>query len=69
MIAQSAMEGMGKSFGFFEYAKVGIPILIVGIFFFALIGYKLLPDAKPNDDVVFDEKISVMFQNGNSGFH
>ena len=30
-------------------------ILIVGIFFFALIGYKLLPDAKPNDDVVFDE--------------
>ena len=34
MIAQSAMEGMGKSFGFFEYAKVGIPILIVGIFFF-----------------------------------
>ena len=55
MIAQSAMEGMGKSFGFFEYAKVGIPILIVGIFFFALIGYKLLPDAKPNDDVVFDE--------------
>ena len=69
MIAQSAMEGMGKSFGFFEYAKVGIPILIVGIFFFALIGYKLLPDAKPNDDVVFDEKISAMFQNGNSGFH
>ena len=35
--------------------KLVLPILIVGIFFFALIGYKLLPDAKPNDDVVFDE--------------
>lgn len=38
LIAQSAMEGMGKSFGFFEYAKVGIPILIAGIIFFALFG-------------------------------
>ena len=55
LIAQSAMEGMGKSFGFFEYAKVGIPILIAGIIFFALFGYKLLPDTKPTDDAGFDE--------------
>ena len=44
LIAQSAMEDMGKAFGFFEYAKVGLPILITGTIFFALFGYKLLPD-------------------------
>lgn len=31
LIAQSAMQEIGKSFGFFDYAKVGLPILIVGI--------------------------------------
>lgn len=40
LIAQSAMQEIGKSFGFFDYAKVGLPILIVGIIFFALVGYK-----------------------------
>lgn len=56
LIAQSAMEEMGMSFGFFEYAKVGLPILIVGILFFALFGYKLLPDEKPAEETVFDEE-------------
>lgn len=46
MIAQSALEEIGMKFGFFEYAKVGLPILIIGIIYFALIGYKLLPDHK-----------------------
>lgn len=55
MIAQSFMEKMGKSFGFFEYAKVGMPILIAGIIFFALFGYKLLPDTHPTDNAGFDE--------------
>lgn len=54
LIAQSAMTEMGKSFGFFEYAKVGLPILIVGILFFALIGYKLLPDTTGSDDTTYD---------------
>ena len=54
LIAQSAMAEMGKSFGFFEYAKVGLPILIVGILFFALIGYKLLPDTTGSDDTTYD---------------
>ena len=44
LIAQSAMGEMGLSFGFFEYAKVGFPILIVGIMYFAFIGYKFLPE-------------------------
>lgn len=42
LIAQSTMQEIGKSFGFFDYAKVGVPILIAGIIFFALVGYKLI---------------------------
>lgn len=54
MIAQSALEEIGLKFGFFEYAKIGLPILICGILFFALIGYKLLPNTKGSDSA-FDE--------------
>lgn len=58
MIAQSTLEGIGESFGFFEYAIVGGPILIVGIIFYATIGYHLLPNnpVKEDDDSVFDEQ-------------
>lgn len=56
MIAQSALEEIGLKFGFFEYGLVGLPILIVGIVYFALFGYKLLPDAKDGRDGVFDEE-------------
>ena len=55
LIAQSAMEDMGKAFGFFEYAKVGLPILITGTIFFALFGYKLLPEHKGGEDGIYDE--------------
>ena len=57
MIAQSTLEPLGLKFGFFEYAIVGLPILIVGIIFYATIGFKLLPnhDTSGNDDSVFDE--------------
>ncbi len=56
LIAQSSMQEIGKSFGFFEYTKIGLPILITGILFFALIGYKLLPDTKPSGDSVYGEQ-------------
>ena len=56
LIAQSAMQEIGNSFGFFEYTKIGLPILITGILFFALIGYKLLPDTKPSGDSVYGEQ-------------
>ena len=56
MIAQSSMEKMGLKFGFFDYAKVGLPILIVGIIFFALFGYKFLPDkVDTSGEGIFDE--------------
>ena len=56
MIAQSALQEIGMSFGFFEYAKVGLPILVVGIIYMALFGYKLLPnhsDLELDKDSVF----------------
>ena len=57
MIAQSTLEPLGLKFGFFEYAIVGLPILIAGIIFYATIGFKLLPnhDTAGNDDSVFDD--------------
>ena len=54
LIAQSALEEMGLGFGFFEYAIVGLPILVVGIVFYATIGYRLLPDHEVKDDGAFD---------------
>ncbi len=54
LIAQSALQEMGLKFGFFEYAIVGLPILIVGIIFYATIGYKLLPSHDVTDEDNFD---------------
>ena len=58
LIAQSALKNINLSFGFFEYAIVGLPILIVGIIFYATIGFKILPnkEAPADDDRVFDQQ-------------
>ena len=56
MIAQSALEPLGLKFGFFEYAIVGLPILIAGIIFYATIGYKLLPSHDVKEDGIFVER-------------
>ena len=56
MIAQSALEPLGLSFGFFEYAIVGLPILIAGLLFYATIGFRILPNHDTeDDDSIFDE--------------
>ena len=49
---------LGLKFGFFEYAIVGLPILAVGILFYATIGFKLLPnhDVTDDDSSVFDDQ-------------
>ena len=54
LIAQSALQELGLQFGFFEYAIVGLPILVAGIIFYATIGYKLLPNHDVKDDGAFD---------------
>ena len=56
LIAQSVMEEMDMSFGFFEYAKVGLPILVCGIIYFAFFGYKLLPNRAGGADGNAEEK-------------
>ncbi len=58
LIAQAALQDIGLNFSFFDYGKIGIPMLIAGILFFATIGYKLLPD-KPSvkTETTFDEEV------------
>lgn len=51
LIAQSTLQNIGSGFGFFEYAKVGLPMLICGIIYFLTIGYKFLPN-HPNSGAV-----------------
>lgn len=53
LIAQSALGEIGMSFGFFEYAIVGLPILAAGILFYATLGMKLLPNHPVSDDDAF----------------
>ena len=47
LIAQSALGEIGMSFGFFEYAIVGLPILAAGILFYACLLYT--STLKPNE--------------------
>ena len=56
LIAQSVMEEMDMSFSFFEYAKVGLPILVCGIIYFAFFGYKLLPKKTGGTDSCNDDQ-------------
>ena len=51
MIAQTALNNLNLSFGFFEYAKVGFPMLIVAIIFYATIGEKFLPTHTITEEV------------------
>jgi len=43
LIAQSALQNVGLEFSFFEYAKIGLPLLAGGIIYFAFFGHRLLP--------------------------
>ena len=54
LIAQAALEELNMEFGFFEYAIVGLPILLAGILFYATVGYKLLPNHEVSGDDTFD---------------
>nr|WP_314740646.1 SLC13 family permease [uncultured Haemophilus sp.] len=43
LVVQGVLSQTGLKFGFFEYAKVGLPILVAGILYFTFIGYRFLP--------------------------
>ncbi|MGE6029833.1 SLC13 family permease [Klebsiella pneumoniae] len=51
LIAQSALQNIGSGFGFFEYAKVDLPMLVCGILYFLTIGYKFLPNNSNSSEV------------------
>jgi anion transporter len=58
LMGKNALEEIGLSMGFFEYARVGLPMLVVGIIYFVFIGYKFLPDAEHmSHDTIFDDEI------------
>ena len=46
LIGTNALNELGIETGFFEYIGVGLPTLVFGILYFAVFGYKLLPDNK-----------------------
>ncbi|MGG7053757.1 SLC13/DASS family transporter, partial [Salmonella enterica subsp. enterica] len=51
LIAQSALQNIGAGFGFFEYAKIGLPMLICGILYFLTSGYRFLPNNATGGEV------------------
>lgn len=57
LLGKSALQAIGADIGFLEYGYVGLPILVVGIAFFATVGYKFLPNKKPGSEgeSVYDE--------------
>lgn len=57
LIAQTALQKMNMEFSFFEYAKIGLPMLIIGIIYFAFIGYKFLPESSGNADSTFNDHV------------
>ena len=46
LIGTNALNELGIETGFFEYIGVGLSMLVFGILYFAVFGYKLLPDNK-----------------------
>ena len=55
LMGGNALNELGIKTGFFEYIGVGLPMLVAGILYFAVIGYKLLPDGNNLGDVEDDQ--------------
>ena len=51
LMGVNALQELGLPTSFFLYVPVGIPMLVAGILYFALFGYRLLPDAKATGEV------------------
>ena len=48
IVADTLMAAGQRSFGFFEFSLIGLPIIIVTIFYIHLFGKRFLPDYKPD---------------------
>lgn len=50
-IINSMLQQTGNApFGFFEFGLIGIPLLIAGLAYYALIGHRFLPEGRKTDD-------------------
>ena len=58
LMGLNALQEMGENTSFFMYAPVGVPMLVVGILFYAFIGYHLLPEGKDLEAAVLEEQRS-----------
>lgn len=58
LMGVNALQELGLPTSFFLYAPVGIPMLVAGILYFALFGYRLLPDAKATGEVAAQQDYS-----------
>lgn len=54
LMGTNALNELGIETGFFEYIGVGLPMLVAGIIYFAIFGYKLLPDGKASAELEDD---------------
>jgi anion transporter len=53
--AETAPEGMTiRAFGFFEFGKMGLLLLLMGVLYYALIGHRLLIDTSKRDKSKLD---------------
>jgi len=53
IIASNALiEGGFEGFSFFEFALIGLPLLLIALVYFRYVGYKLLPKNKTNNKPV-----------------
>lgn len=58
-IVNSMLEQMGvQPFGFFEFGLIGIPLLVVGLAYYGLIGHRFLPKGRElPEDLVAEETV------------
>lgn len=52
IVSNALTESGYESFSFFEFALIGLPLLLITILYFRYIGYKLLPKNKTNNKPV-----------------
>ena len=52
IVSNTLIDGGFKGFSFFEFALIGLPLLIITLVYFRYIGYRLLPKNKTNNKPV-----------------
>ncbi|MDO4489327.1 MAG: SLC13 family permease [Eubacteriales bacterium] len=56
LMGVNALQELGLETSFFMYAPVGIPMLVLGILFYAFLGYRFLPSGKGTSGVAAEEQ-------------